>query len=253
MARLILSSCLGLVLLGSVTAIAEPSPGSDLSGVYACEGTNPDGSPYTAVVEIVKRQDTYLVRWTQENDEQVMGVGIQQDGVLAVSYFGGAPAIVVYSLATEGRLTGQWTMGGAGRLFKETLTKVSAIEVDIQAGQAGQTGQTGLPAGVVAGLHQHLVHVRAAFRRLRPQPPEVGPTTATTPRCSPLSARLCAKLRADSSSPTRSMRSSASHSSAVSPWRSASLTRARPETARATARRYRAGRETSRIQVSSDT
>ena len=118
------------VLLGSASAIAEPSPGSDLSGVYACEGTNPDGSAYTAVVEIVKRQDTYLVRWTQENEEQVMGVGIQQDGVLAVSYFGGAPAIVVYSLATEGRLTGQWTMGGAGRLFKETLTKVSAVDVD---------------------------------------------------------------------------------------------------------------------------
>ena len=130
MARLILSSCLGLVLLGSVTAIAEPSSGSDLSGLYACEGTNPDGSPYTAVVEIVKRQDTYLVRWTQENDEQVMGVGIQQDGMLAVSYFGGAPAIVVYSVASDGKLAGQWTMGGAGRLFKETLTKVSAIEVE---------------------------------------------------------------------------------------------------------------------------
>ena len=130
MARLILSSCLGLLLLGSVAAIAEPSPGSDLSGVYAAEGTNPDGSPYTAVVEILKRQDTYLVRWTQENDDQVMGVGIQQDGLLAVSYFGGAPAIVVYSVASEGKLDGQWTMGGAGKLFKETLTKVSAVEVE---------------------------------------------------------------------------------------------------------------------------
>jgi hypothetical protein len=130
MARLILSSCLGLLLLGSVAAIAEPSPGSDLSGVYAAEGTNPDGSPYTAVVEIVKRQDTYLVRWTQENDDQVMGVGIQQEGVLAVSYFGGAPAIVVYSVASEGKLDGQWTMGGAGKLFKETLTKVAAVEVE---------------------------------------------------------------------------------------------------------------------------
>src|SRR5687768_10105205 len=128
MARLILSSCLGLVLLGSVAAIAEPSPGSDLTGLYACEGTNPDGSPYTAVVEIVKRQDTYLVRWTQENNEQVMGVGIQQDGVLAVSYYGGAPAIVVYSLTADGSLTGQWTMGGAGKLFKETLTKVAVTE-----------------------------------------------------------------------------------------------------------------------------
>ena len=146
MARLILSSCLGLVLLGSASAIAEPSPGSDLSGVYACEGTNPDGSAYTAVVEIVKRQDTYLVRWTQENDEQVMGVGIQQDGVLAVSYFGGAPAIVVYSLATEGRLTGQWTMGGAGRLFKETLTKVSAGDVEIKPAKPARPARPAKPA-----------------------------------------------------------------------------------------------------------
>ena len=27
-------------------------------------------------------------------------------------------------------MDGQWTMGGAGRLFKETLTKVSAIETE---------------------------------------------------------------------------------------------------------------------------
>ena len=146
MARLILSSCLGLLLLGSVAAIAEPSPGSDLSGLYACEGTNPDGSPYSAVVEIVKRQDTYLVRWTQENDEQVMGVGIQQDGVLAVSYFGGAPAIVVYSVTGDGRLDGQWTMGGAGRLFKETLTKVSAAEVESKPAKPARPVKPAKPA-----------------------------------------------------------------------------------------------------------
>jgi len=145
MARWILSSCLGLVLLGSVTAIAEPSPPSDLSGVYACEGTNPDGSPYTAVVEIIKRQETYLVRWTQENEDQVMGVGIQRDGVLAVSYFGGAPAIVVYSVAEDGRLAGQWTMGGAGRLFNETLTKVAAVEVESRPARPARPSQPAKP------------------------------------------------------------------------------------------------------------
>ena len=80
MARLLLSSCLGIGLLGSMTALAEPSP-SSLVGLYACEGTNPDGSPYTAVVEIVNQEDTYLVRWTQESGDQVTGVGIRQDGV----------------------------------------------------------------------------------------------------------------------------------------------------------------------------
>lgn len=153
MARLILSSCLGLLLLGSVTAIAEPSPSTDLSGVYAAEGTNPDGSAYAAVVEIVKRQDTYLVRWTQENDDQVTGVGIQQDGVLAVSYFGGAPAIVVYSVTAEGKLDGRWTMGGAGRLFKETLTKVSAVEVEAKpARPARPTKPASRPASSTGSL-----------------------------------------------------------------------------------------------------
>lgn len=131
MARVILSSCLGIVLLGSMSALADPSHGSGLSGLYSCEGSNPDGSPYSAVVEIVNQDDTYLVRWTQQSGEQVTGVGIQQDGVLAVSYFGGgAPAIVVYSIANDGRLTGQWTVGDAGRLFKETLTRVSAVDVE---------------------------------------------------------------------------------------------------------------------------
>ena len=56
---------------------------------------------------------------------QVMGVGIFSDGVLAVSYFGGAPAVVVYSTTSDGRLDGKWTMGGAeGLVFKETLTKM---------------------------------------------------------------------------------------------------------------------------------
>ena len=160
MARLLLSSCLGLLLLGSVTAIAEPSPGSDLSGVYACEGTNPDGSPYTAVVEIVKRQDTYLVRWTQENDEQVMGVGIQQAGVLAVSYFGGAPAIVVYSVAAEGRLDGQWTMGGAGRLVQGNADQSRRRRGSTEGPQADQTG-TASPDVAIAQFHHDLMTLSA--------------------------------------------------------------------------------------------
>jgi hypothetical protein len=128
--KTILSSFLGVILFASMTASAEPGPAADLTGLYAAEGTNPDGSAYAAIVEIIKRKDSYLVRWTQANDEEVIGVGIQRDGALSVSYFGGTPAIVVYSVAGDGKLDGQWTMaGGEGVLYKETLTKVSAVEV----------------------------------------------------------------------------------------------------------------------------
>jgi hypothetical protein len=45
--------------------------------------------------------------------------------MLSVSYFGGTPSLVVYSIGENGRLDGKWTAGGAeGELFKETLTKM---------------------------------------------------------------------------------------------------------------------------------
>jgi len=116
-----------LVLFTSVTAAAEQAPESDLTGVYACEGNNPDGSSYSGLVEILKVQDTYLVRWTLSTDTRVVGVGIFRGGVLAVSYFGGSPALVVYSVTTDGRLEGKWTIGGTeGSVFSETLTKFKA-------------------------------------------------------------------------------------------------------------------------------
>jgi hypothetical protein len=46
--------------------------------------------------------------------------------VFAASYFGGAPAVVVYKVEGE-RLIGEWTMGGIeGAMYTETLTKIPA-------------------------------------------------------------------------------------------------------------------------------
>jgi hypothetical protein len=119
-----------LALLTAVTAVAEPAPEKDLTGVYACEGKNPDGSPYQGIVEILKVKDTYLVRWTVGAEKRVVGVGMVNGAVLAVSYFGGSPALVVYSVTTDGRLDGKWTIGGAeGHVFSETLTKIEEAEV----------------------------------------------------------------------------------------------------------------------------
>ena len=125
MVRAILLGVVLVTLAGPIGIKAEESPDKDFTGVYSCEGTNPDGRSYIGVVEILKVEGTYLVRWTMPNDTQVMGVGIFSHDVLAVSYFGGSPALVVYSTATDGRLDGKWTMGGAeGLTFTETLTKM---------------------------------------------------------------------------------------------------------------------------------
>jgi hypothetical protein len=99
----------------------------DLSGVYLCEGMNPDGHPYRGVVEIAAIESTYLVRWTLPDDIVVMGVGIVEKGMLSVAYFGGTPAVVVYEIDAD-RLVGEWTMGGTeGMTYAETLTKMDLV------------------------------------------------------------------------------------------------------------------------------
>ena len=113
----------------------EPAPSAPdrlvkrgVAGVYLCEGANPDGSPYKGVVEIVAINNTFLVRWSMADGAEVLGVGIRNSNVLSVSYFGGTPAVVVYSIDGD-RLVGEWTMGGAeGMLYSETLTRLPDVQ-----------------------------------------------------------------------------------------------------------------------------
>jgi hypothetical protein len=124
MARAVQVVLVIFALIGPVYA-GEKAPENNLTGVYACEGTNPDGATYSGVVEIVRIKDTYLVRWTMPNDSQVVGVGILSGGQLSVSYYGGTPSLVVYSVGENGQLNGKWTAGGAeGLQFSETLTRL---------------------------------------------------------------------------------------------------------------------------------
>jgi len=116
-----------LVLSGAAGQSAAPASPPDLAGSYRCSGVNPDGSPYEAVVEITKMDGTFRVEWVMEGGS-VLGVGIYSNGVFAASYFGGAPAIVVYKLDGD-RLVGEWTMGGIeGAVYTETLTKMAPGE-----------------------------------------------------------------------------------------------------------------------------
>jgi hypothetical protein len=114
-----------MVMPGDAGLPGAPDPPPDLAGTYRCTGVNPDGSAYEAVVEITKREGTFRVAWIMD-ERTVMGVGIYSGGVFAASYFGGAPAVVVYKVEGE-RLIGEWTMGGMeGTVYTETLTKTSS-------------------------------------------------------------------------------------------------------------------------------
>jgi hypothetical protein len=121
MVRMVRFALLFAALGTTMTAAAEPRV--DLSGIYLCEGINPDGTPYRGIVEITSTANTYHVRWTM-SEQLTTGVGIFSGGVLAVSYVGQTPGVVVYK-RDGSRLVGEWTMGGSnGQLYTEVLTKL---------------------------------------------------------------------------------------------------------------------------------
>ena len=117
---------LGVILVACAAvgpvAAQEPVAFADPTGVYRCTGSNPDGTVYNAIVEIRKVDSTYRVLWQLPDSTVVIGVGIISNNVLAVSYFGGSPAVVVYR-RDGAQLTGEWTVGGAeGAVYSEILT-----------------------------------------------------------------------------------------------------------------------------------
>ena len=134
---------LAFIVLGGIGSWAAP-PSPDLAGVYKCAGKNPDGTAYEGFVEIRKLENTFRVRWTLQ-DSAITGVGIYSGGVFAVSYFGGAPAVVVYKVDGE-QLVGEWTMGGVeGTMYTETLTKTTEAVPNRQQQQQQPRAPRGTP------------------------------------------------------------------------------------------------------------
>lgn len=115
-------------LVGTVLpAHAQQADDIDISGVYRCDGVNPQGKPYRGMVEIVKMNDAFQLRWTfPQSTDAALGIGIVTNGVLAVSYYGGDTAgVVVYKINANKPMVGQWTVvGSEGGVFEETLTRL---------------------------------------------------------------------------------------------------------------------------------
>jgi hypothetical protein len=149
MVRTLVIAAALLAVLGGTAASEQSAPApkaGDPTGVYLCEGTNPDGDHYRGIVQIAAVKNTYLVRWTLADDVEVMGVGILQNGTLSVSYFGGTPAVVVYKVDSE-KLVGEWTMGGAeGKTYEETLTRIPEEKLRQQPGTPRRQQPASRPA-----------------------------------------------------------------------------------------------------------
>jgi hypothetical protein len=64
-----------------------------------------------------------LVTWVIGQGESYKGLGIVQEKVLAVGYFGGFNGVVAYKIEPSGKLVGKWAVAeGPGKAFTETLS-----------------------------------------------------------------------------------------------------------------------------------
>ena len=109
-----------LCLLAPILA-AGPAPAQLREGFYELEGRNPDGSPYNGVFALENAPGaSWYVAW-QVGDARLLGLGLIQGGVLAVSFIvEGRPGVAVYEVEADGRLRGTWSTGGG--MGTETLT-----------------------------------------------------------------------------------------------------------------------------------
>ncbi len=110
------------------TTAVEAAP---LVGTYQCQGVEPDGTPYHGLVQMTGSAGLYEVIWLFHSGQQYRGFGVVNGDALAVSYYTNRPGVVAYKIESGDkgpRLTGHWTVAGAGAAFRETLTRLT-VEV----------------------------------------------------------------------------------------------------------------------------
>lgn len=93
----------------------EQSIARRIEGQYSAMGQNPNGTTYSGIVNITKKNETYMFIWKIANST-FSGSGYLEGDLLTVQW--GAPYPVIYRVQTDGRLVGTWNNGNA----TETLT-----------------------------------------------------------------------------------------------------------------------------------
>jgi len=100
------------------------TPG-ELEGEYAVKGSNPGGrGGYEGKLRIRKTGATYQLRWTIAGSQPYYGVGLKVGDSLHVGWGTGKGTYAVISYDFDGTSAeGLWTIGGAERTAKESLSK----------------------------------------------------------------------------------------------------------------------------------
>lgn len=124
---------LSLVLLVSMPALAA----NRWVGVYAAQGSNPDGTKYQAAVEVAQIPETqlYQIIWVLADGTVMAAVGFEQDGRLV---FTGTNATLFGSVKSNG--DSRWLTPGATAPLVETWKKTKYDHIEIPKRQAPAVG-----------------------------------------------------------------------------------------------------------------
>ena len=116
-------------LLTQVSSVILAEEAPTVTGTYRCQGIDGTGKPYSGTVVIGKWGDAYYVQWKVRNRTVAIGVGLLTGNSLAVSYYGNATGVALYTIDDQ-RLIGHWTQPAAhGAVFTETLTRIPHDEL----------------------------------------------------------------------------------------------------------------------------
>lgn len=99
-----------LAAFATATLCALPAWAEGLSGSYAVEGMNPDGSKYTGTVSLVENGGSVSMTWTVGSSSYA-GAGLVDGKVITVQW--GDPNPVYYVITPSGELHGTWAGGKA--------------------------------------------------------------------------------------------------------------------------------------------
>ena len=120
------------IWLGALTLAAPQDATPDLAGVYLVDGVNPDGTTYTAAVELRQHDETWALTWAfAPSGGQGIGIGLLNGSVLSVIFqVETGVGLVAFQRDAQGRWVGRWTMPGGAGVGTETLTKTAARSLE---------------------------------------------------------------------------------------------------------------------------
>ena len=108
--------------VGTETMKKQAGAPDKMDGTYVSAGRTPDGEKYDGLTTVETRGQVFRFTYKDDSTNQT-GVGIRQGQGVGVAYGGKNCGISVYTIATDGTLTGPYAEPGDNRIGVETIRK----------------------------------------------------------------------------------------------------------------------------------